>query len=312
MKVTMLGVNNAFCVGEFDEQGRYLAKFQSNILIEFDEASFYEDGRIRYDFLNKKTIRMVIDFGCDIRHALKRIGLTMNDIDIWYCSHPHADHIGGVEGIALSTFFNPFYNEFKKTAMALHNNDVLGFVQRHKILPDSHKPIMLGDRTVLDELWEASRPGLNTLQNVRNVSLETYFNVIPMGQESQFRIKEGHRVWEFYTVQSTHVIGGTKHMPSFGLFFSLLDGNNPVNIFFPTDTMLFMPPATLTFYRDAHVIYQDCETGYKSGVHSHIDDIRKVDPEIKRKLLLYHYNTEPEVDEDEFMGVLKMGDVRYF
>ena len=113
MKVTFLGVNNAFCVGEYDENGKYDPKWQSNVLIEFDNAAFYrlnEKGVI----IKKDKLRMVIDFGGDIRHSLKFHGLSMNDIDIWYCSHPHSDHIGGIEGIALTTFFNPFYNETKK------------------------------------------------------------------------------------------------------------------------------------------------------------------------------------------------------
>lgn len=63
---------------------------------------------------------------------------------------------------------------------------------------------------------------------------------------------------------------------------------------------------------DNEIYTPNCETGFRSGVHSHIDDIRKVDPEIKRKCYLYHYNEEPVVDEGEFAGVLKMGEVHSY
>jgi len=167
---------------------------------------------------------------------------------------------------------------------------------------------MIGDCSVLEELWQSAQAGLNTLQNVRNVTLQTYFNVIEMKSDNRCFIKEDDVIWEFFTVQSVHVIGGTKHMPSFGLFFE----NENRKIFFPTDTMLMMPPTMKTFYDDADVIYQDTETGIKSGVHSHIDDIRKIDEEIKKKLYLYHYNTFPVVDEGEFKGVLKTGETHEY
>ena len=142
MKVTALGVNSAFAVGSYkdvvetakveallteaiksakDTQSHltvngirkmlkesssraYFPRYQSNFLLEFQTQGKVKDN----------VYRFVIDFGSDIRHSLANVGLKMGDIDGYYCSHPHADHIGGIEGIALSTVFNPFWNS-KKT-----------------------------------------------------------------------------------------------------------------------------------------------------------------------------------------------------
>jgi len=97
MKITALGVNSAFAIGS-SKNGLYDPKFQSNFLIEFPQE-------------NGDTYKFVLDFGGDIRHSLAMAGLKVGDIDGWYSSHPHADHIGGVEAIALSTIFNPYYHK---------------------------------------------------------------------------------------------------------------------------------------------------------------------------------------------------------
>lgn len=345
MKVTALGVNSAFAIGKFDDvveseileqklenavkiakenhssltlgeikqiirensKRAYFPKFQSNFLLEFQTK-----GKIKDD-----SYKLVLDFGSDIRHSLTNIGLKMGDIDGFYCSHPHADHIGGIEGIALSTVFNPYWNK-KKTEWLqkqksrrdedLNNPVELDLVTdrlyKKEKIPSNCKPDIWGHREVLDSLWDAARPGLDTLQGVKNVSLETFFNPIVMSKSMEYQIQENDTNWVFYTVESTHVVGGTSYMPSFGLMFE----SEKIKIYFPTDTLYIMPPIMKPFYESADIIYHDCETGPKSGVHSHIDEIRKIDSSIKKKCYLYHYTEEPQVDEGEFLGIMKAGE----
>jgi len=51
----------------------------------------------------------------------------------------------------------------------------------------------------------------------------------------------------------------------------------------------------------------------QSGAYdSHIDEIEKADPEIKKNLYLYHYNEEPQVDESQYRGILRTGDVHNY
>jgi ribonuclease BN (tRNA processing enzyme) len=349
MKVTALGVNSAFAIGKHKDvvdseklenlielavkkaksmnstltlgeikkiirenvERAYTPKYQSNFLLEFNTK-----GKI-----NDNVYRLVLDFGSDIRHSLANVGLKMTDIDGFYCSHPHADHIGGVEGIALSSIFNPFWNTKKSEWLAkikfrrLEDSDkpfemdsVTDRLYKKDKIPSNCKPDIWGHREVLDSLWDAARPGLDTLQGVKNVTLETYFNPIIMSKSMEYQITEEETHWNFYTVESTHVIGGTSYMPSFGLMFE----SEKVKIYFPTDTLYIMPPIMKPFYESADIIYHDCETGPRSGVHSHIDDIRKIDPAIKKKCFLYHYTEEPVVDEDEFMGILKLAETHTY
>lgn len=304
MKVTALGVNSAFAVGEvlsLPGEGpikkAYVPKFQSNFLLEFDIGK-------------EKPYRFLFDMGSDIRHSLLySAGLKVGDIDAIYVSHCHADHTGGIEGIALSTFFNPFWRPQKKSWLDSKGDiNILNLLMRddNAAFPDDCKPELFAHRDVMGEVWKAAAPGLKTLQGVRDVKLDTYFTLRPMTSNVSKKIKDGNREWIFYTIESTHVMSGTASMPTFGLMWECSDGKK---IYMPSDTMLLMPPSMKTFYVKADVVYQDTETGPKSGVHSHIDDIEATDPEIKKKLYLYHYNEEPKVDESTYKGILRTGDV---
>jgi ribonuclease BN (tRNA processing enzyme) len=78
MKIKILGAGSAFGYNQY----------QSNFLLDFD------------------GYKMLFDCGSDIRWALKEQGYGINDIDGIYISHLHADHIGGLEWVALNRFFN--------------------------------------------------------------------------------------------------------------------------------------------------------------------------------------------------------------
>lgn len=337
MRVIPIGVNSAFATGEYMEaitlvdlqeilqsgtenileqvikklKTLYDPRLQSNFLLEFDNAVLKNKDATKI-YVNKPVIRILVDAGGDARHGLKRRNLTVNDIDVFYVSHPHSDHIGGIECAALMSFFNPFYNQQKKHGLSDNNMNILSYILKGGNVPSHWKPILMGQEEVIEETWNAFQPGLNTLQGVRNVTADTYFDVVKMdGLDFVITEKQPdntYKTWTFYTVESTHVVGGTKHMPSFGLFFN----SDTKNIYFPTDTMLMMPPSMKDFYDLADIIYQDTETGFKSGVHSHIEDIKKVDPTIKKKLYLYHYNEEPVINADEFAGILRIGDVHEY
>lgn len=280
----------------------YFPKWQSNFLIEFKKP-----GKIKKDIY-----RLVLDFGGDIRHSLAQQGLTFNDIDGYYCSHPHSDHIGGIEGIALSTIFNPFWNDTKKK----WHSTLLGKVipisellmeQGHNAIPNDAKPDLYAHLNVIDELWQAAEPGLMTLQGIRKVELSTYFNVIPLHDNEEIKITDGDVIWTVYCVISTHVMSGAAMMPSYGLMF---EGSHGKKIYIPTDSMFMSPHQIITYYKRADIIYQDCETSpFKSGVHPHLDDLKnKLEPDIKKKLLLYHYQEDPIIEEDEFLGIIRTGD----
>jgi ribonuclease BN (tRNA processing enzyme) len=98
---------------------------------------------------------------------------------------------------------------------------------------------------------------------------------------------------------------GYSIVPSYGLMIDDPDVvigkfNKPAKIFFTGDTQ-FAPKQLMTFYDQADLIIQDCETSpFKSGVHAHYNELITLPAEIKSKMVLVHYNDNvinPENDK---------------
>ena len=80
LKLIFLGSGSAFTVGT--------GNYQSNLLLQKDNDS------------------LLIDAGGDLRFALYDQHLTYKDIKNVYISHLHADHVGGLEWLAINTHFD--------------------------------------------------------------------------------------------------------------------------------------------------------------------------------------------------------------
>ena len=347
MKVTVIGANSAFSVGNYknavpveklkslipeltkkfadsdasekkieaylesyiEQQKEYLyaPAWQSNFLIEFDQKNIRGD--------KESPFRLVLDFGSDVRHALAYVGLDFKDIDAYYVSHPHDDHIGGVEGIALKTFFNPFFT--KKKIAWLDGENIIDKItykaakgQLYKV-PKESKPLMYGHRDILKALWQAAEPGLLTLQQVREVTLDTYFNVVEMVENEPLVLKDGKRTWHAYIVLSMHVVSGDSTMPSYGLMFE----SDETIIFFPTDTQFMVPPQLRGHYMKSDYIFHDTETSpFPSGVHTRIEELKTLPADLKKKMILYHYDATvvPDVEKGEFYDIAYSGNTYEF
>lgn len=279
MKITVLGAGSAFS----------LSQYQSNFLLDFD------------------GYKMLFDCGSDIRWAMHDVKLGVNDIDGIYISHLHADHIGGLEWVALSRFFN-------------------------KSLP---KPDLYISEYLVDDLWsDCLKGGLSTYQGAI-LNLKDYFNVISIPENSYgFILGSGEVHLQLIPVQTVHVMSGYKIMPSFGLLlkhYKLTDPNDtgvrckfeyidkPV-VYITADTQ-YSPYQIRDFYAQADVILEDCETAsFKSHVHAHYEDLKTLESEFKNKMWLYHYNDQPwgcadfkamqqMAKHDGFLGFLTKGQV---
>ncbi|QTA88799.1 MBL fold metallo-hydrolase [Desulfonema magnum] len=340
MKITAVGVNSAFGTGEYENvisakqaceiafkianspefegaskkviesvinklsQCRYKPKWQSNFLIEFDMPSKRGEG----------PYRLLVDVGGDIRHALKGLGLSSTDIDGVYISHPHNDHIGGMEYLGLTTLFNPFYTPAKKKWLGDEFIADKLFLEQEwwSGPPANAKPDIFIHRKVLEPLKRSVGPGLDTVQGVPNVSLETYFDIHLIGKQEDGQTKtwvfqDDDGEWTMTPIFAMHVISSSEEMASYGIS---LQHSSGYNVLMPTDTQHMMQQQLELHYRRANRIYMDCETSEnRSGVHPHISDlINHLDPDIQKKCLLYHYDAYPKVPSGMFYGVLKAGD----
>ena len=217
--------------------------------------------------------KLLIDAGGLIQNALGFYQMSSADLDSVYISHPHGDHIGGLEYIAFTTYFNP-------------------------TLP---KPRLIANKKLVRELWNNSLSGgLGSIQG-QITDLDTFFNVDAVGKNQTFR-------WsniDFQPVQVVHYMDGFDIVPSYGLFWEV----NDKKYFFTSDTQ-HCPNQIKDFYNVADLIFQDCETApFPSGVHAHYTELVTLPDDIKAKMHLYHYHPgeKPDCVTDGFAGWITRG-----
>ncbi len=221
---------------------------------------------------------LLIDCGGDARHSLAKQSLTALDITDVYISHLHADHIGGLEWLGIVSYF------------ARTRND------------PSLKPRLHIRRTLMEDLWQSLHGGMGTIEG-HVADLSTYFDVRPIERNGSFEFA-GTR---FQTVQVVHYYDGYEIVPAYGLLFE----RNHIRVFMTTDTQ-FAPNQMKEFRARADYIFQDCETApFQSGVHTHYDELRTLDDDLKGRMWLYDYQDgeNPNCVADGFLGWVQQGQV---
>lgn len=252
MKIKFIGAGSAFTSPDY---------YQSNMLITA-----------------KSGKRLLLDCGSDARFALAESQIYNHNLcealDAIYISHLHADHIGGMEWLAFSTYFSL-----------------------------QHKKLMLFmEKQQMQDLWEQSlKGGLERLEG-HMTHLTDYFDCHPLAENGTFN-------WE--RIQATlvkmpHVITGKINHYSYGLL--LRETTGPC-IFISTDTP-FRPNLIAEIAEKAEVIFHDCETSpFKTPVHAHYNELKTLPPTLKQKMWLYHYQPQPNYhpEVDGFKGFVAKG-----
>ncbi|STX50077.1 metal-dependent hydrolase of the beta-lactamase superfamily transporter III [Legionella busanensis] len=248
LKITFLGAGSAFTVGDDN--------FQSNVLLESNGDS------------------LLIDAGADLRLSLFALNRSYHDIHNIYITHLHSDHIGGLEWLALATYFDDTY---------------------------PGKPTLYAEEKLMQALWHSLAGGLSTLA-YQQASLNTYFNVQAIGKEHAFTWQK----IQFKLIQAIHVYSNYHLLPCYGLLFSY----GTSRIFYSADTQ-YNPYLIQQLNKEVDLFFHDCETQeIKSGVHAHYSELRQLPTEIKRKMWLYHYNNVqalPDAKADGFLGFVTRG-----
>jgi ribonuclease BN (tRNA processing enzyme) len=240
--------------------------------------------------LEHRDEKMLIDCGRTTPEMLKRAGIDVKDITYIYISHLHNDHCGGLEWVALSR-----YDWLKKPTHASEFENCVA-------------PILVGNRQVIDELWNSSlKGGLNTMAGFES-NLETFFKIETVSLNENL-IFGGV---EINLIQQVHIMAGNIILPSYGLFIN----GKKQKMYLTTDAQYFQPEQVRIFYDKADTIIQDCECigvdtveltmDFKSGVHANYAQLAgwesanamKLSQDIKNKIWLSHYQDFVTKEQD--------------
>jgi ribonuclease BN (tRNA processing enzyme) len=242
-----------------------------------------EIGQSNMVFISDNGKILLLDCGTTAPYKLHEFGIESKDIDAVYISHTHADHIGGLEWLGFTTYFN-------------------GHCKR---------PTLYAEKKLVEDLWENSlKGGMKYLQGI-NATLESYFDCRPIDMDA--KEKPALFEWEGYSfklIKTLHVEGKDGKLYSYGLM-AWNSSNNGKKIYITTDSQYKTPSTLEDAYKLADIIFHDCETSKnKSLVHSNYYDMREtMDADVRKKVYLYHYSDPIKtVKEDGFAGFINTGD----
>ena len=238
--------------------------------------------------------RMLIDFGAKVPAALDNLKIDINSIDDIYISHLHGDHIGGLEEMAFSRY--DWYNK------PHHYSD------NRKI----SAPRLIANENLLHELWDKSlRGGLESMEGF-DATLETFFETKYVKGNEEF----DWMGWTVKLIQQIHIMTGSIISNTYGIMFKK-EGHK--TIYFTTDSQHCSPRQVESFYREADIIFQDCEcvgvdmetenVDFMSGVHANYAQLAgyknansvNVGDEIRKKMWLSHYQ-DFVLDNEDYKG----------
>ena len=209
---------------------------------------------------------LLIDCGTLCPYALEtKYGLELSKIDNILLTHPHADHIGGVEELAL----------------------VDRYVKKQKanlVITDEFKEL----------LWNESLKGGLKVNEEGPLTIDDYFDQIKPEQI----LSEPFEMYEANVGSINVKLFRTRHVTCsdpevFQISYGLMIDDR---VLYPCDTQ-FNPQQIdyLIHNFPVKVIFHDCDiSGYSEGVHASYAQLKTLPDEIKAMTYLCHYNGRAE------------------
>lgn len=231
----------------------------------------------------KGQAHLLVDCGTLCSYAFENMyNGRITDIKNLLLTHPHADHIGGVEELAL---------EGKYITKRLVN----------LVITDEFKKC----------LWEESLKGGIQYSEEGVMTFDDYFNQIkPVRiQKKPFEMFETNvGSINIKLFRTRHVTTRKKSLKKSQISYGLIIDDR---ILFTADTQF--NPSQLQFlldkYNKIEVIFHDCDVmGYSRGVHAAYDELVTLPKEIKEKTFLSHYSEAVSTIDalvDGFAGLAK-------
>jgi ribonuclease BN (tRNA processing enzyme) len=241
--------------------------------------------------LIKGDHHVLVDYGMTGPIALKETAqLHSNDIEVILPTHSHADHIGGIECLALMNRY---------VGQRIFGRPKL------KMIVDEHYQNILWTHSLQGGL-EWNEVDINTAQQL---TFDDYFDVIrptPIADmpRQTFEVTVGDLKLEIF--RTNHIPEQAKDwsdsFTSYGLFID-------DRVFLSMDTQ-FDRELIGQYAERSEVMFHDVQF-FSGAVHAPLADLRTLPDEIKQKMLFIHYADDWEKhDISDFAGWAEQG-VRY-
>ena len=234
----------------------------------------------------KGDTHILVDFGMTGPEALREsVGLDVLDIDNILITHSHADHIGGLEYLALSRRYSGNNNQNNKLKL---------------ISTSEYRNI----------LWEMSlRGGMEwneTNKSGKPLTFNDYFEQIKpkvISESPRLIVRtefEGIKIDMFRTL---HIPENAKTFADAFLTFGIFVDNR---VLFTADTKY--DKSLIDMYADkSEIIFHD-SSFEPNPVHASVFQLRQLPKNIKKKIYLMHYGDDwKKHDVSDFAGLAKQG-----
>jgi ribonuclease BN (tRNA processing enzyme) len=219
----------------------------------------------------KGSEHLMVDCGTRAPEALFRLGISVTQLQNFFITHCHADHIGGLEEVMLVNRYGP-----KK------------------------KPNIFIDPVFQDYLWDNSLRGgaaYNERKDGEYLSFEDFWNPIrpkALGDDPRLSSFSVNGTIDLVAFRTKHIPDSSAtwedSAPSFGLIIDK-------RVLFTSDTrydpeMVLALDKAYKFER----IFHDCQL-FTGGVHASIDELNGLPATLKRKTFLVHYQDSAETQK---------------
>jgi ribonuclease BN (tRNA processing enzyme) len=228
-------------------------------------------GPLALDALRQKPGFAYLDAAGAVNYpALRRVLVT----------HAHADHIGGLEELALA---NRFMFAGADAGRAF-------------------KPQLISSSSILVNLWDHSlKGGLSGMQG-RHALLQDYFFILAL-QDTE-RQPHSFQLHKRYTVElfpTNHIQIKQKYdWPSYGV--QITDGTTGDRMFYSGDTR-FDYATNAERMNHARTVFHEVQLAdHPEPVHTLLSELRTLPEDVRRKTWLYHYGDDWDSGAYDFVN----------